>query len=300
MWLFGREFRLRNNSNTPKEWQNIRFNFNFQTHQALLQQHHAVQLIAIAGKYLIDEKADDSHTNMTFISQPPLFKGNKFKNEMCLALDADQFSLQLLDDSGEVLNQFSLVGKTQEEAFVRMRQILSDAGLGIRSLQNKLHYTIPDHPIQYGAVFQVENQLSLMQNNIYRHNAEIVLVEVFNDFELDAEINVWPHHFDTGAFLPLEFDGEKNLLKYIGLGFAIPDTMVSEPYFYLSFWSKNNIEELKNPPSLNRGKWMNPNWDGAVLTVSEIAKEQFSDQQFQIVNEFYHAGLNILKPFFNF
>ena len=290
---------MKNNSNPLKDWQTINFDFNSQTHQALLQQHQAVQLIALAGKYLIDEKADDSHTNMNFISQTPLFKGKTFKNGMCIAFDTDQFSLQLIDEIGEVLNQLSIDGKTQEEAFAWMKQNLSKAGIDVSTLQNKLHYSIPDHPIQSGAVFHVENHLSLLQNNVYRHNAELVLAEIFNDFKINAEVNVWPHHFDTGAFLPLVFDEDKNLLKYIGLGFAIPDTMVSEPYFYLSFWSKESIAALKNPPPLKYGKWMNPNWHGAVLTVSEIARQQSTDQQFQMVNDFYQSGLNILNPFFN-
>ena len=53
--------------NTKKDWELLTLPFNEELNEALQQQHHAPQYIALVGHYLIPQKADDSNTNMEYI-----------------------------------------------------------------------------------------------------------------------------------------------------------------------------------------------------------------------------------------
>lgn len=70
--------------------------------------------------------------------------------------------------------------------------------------------------------------------------------------------------------------------------------MVPEPYFYLSFWSENPLDIENNPVKLPAGKWMLPDWNGAVLSVSEIFKKETAEEQYSLVKSFFETGIEIL------
>ena len=109
-----------------------------------------------------------------------------------------------------------------------------------------------------------------------------------------APLKIWPHHFDTGAVFIISEDENGDASQTIGIGFAIPDSMVDEPYYYLSFWSEKPVKGLNKLPSLDAGKWMLPGWKGAVLKHSDIIKAGSADNQYEYVKSFYISGINIL------
>jgi hypothetical protein len=45
--------------------------------EALLQQHHAAQFMAMAGQHLIARQPDDSHTNMEYLPEREWLIGNE-------------------------------------------------------------------------------------------------------------------------------------------------------------------------------------------------------------------------------
>ena len=164
-------------------------------------------------------------------------------------------------------------------------------------LHHELHYEIPAHKLDKGAAFSINDKKYFQENTFYRHNAEIVLNEIAHANDQAEPVRVWPHHFDTGTLIPVALN-EGKLSKSIGLGWAIPDSMVDEPYYYLSFWSEKPDDKLKTFPKLNAGQWMTPNWNGAVLKHSEIYKEKSAEKQFKLVESFYSRGIEILLTHF--
>jgi hypothetical protein len=90
---------------------------------------------------------------------------------------------------------------------------------------------------------------------------------VSNHFQVDNEIRIWPHHFDTGIYLK----ATDNLS--FGFGLAMEDNMVGEPYFYFSAYGLNdsNVDypvDLK----LDLGHWIiREEWKGACLKLSEVS-----------------------------
>jgi hypothetical protein len=297
MWHFGRESVLK--SKNISDWLLIDNEYNRITDEAVKLQHQAVQFIALTGKYLIEEKSDDSHTSMIFSSEYHGFIGCGLPNHTKLALNSIDLKLQLLTEELIILSELELTGKTKNQAFDELKILLGQNGLNTKMLTSELHYSIPEHKLDKGGKFEVNNRESLLLNNNYRLNAEIVLNQINRKFNLKTEFKVWPHHFDTGAFVPTSFKSNGELSQYIGLGFAIPDSMINEPYFYLSYWSSENINELEHPEAIAHGKWMMPVWKGAVLRISDILKEKKSISQNQMVYEFFESGLLILKPHLN-
>lgn len=271
--------------------------FNEKTLKALHLQHIASQFIAITGKHLIEEKEDDSHTNMTFVSDKALFVGKTLPNQLHVALQIESLYLQIVKEDLTVVKQFALEGKSKLQAFNLLKQCLSDTGLDVTSLSQELHYEMPDYEFTDESIFSFDDNDLFEQNALYRHNAEVVFKDIVSSLKKEIEINVWPHHFDTGSFIPLKHDDNGDLSQSFGMGFAIPDTMIDEPYFYLSFWSSEVITELETPPALPYGIWMMPIWNGAVLRLSDILRADSDKDQLAIIKSFYSEGLKVLSQY---
>jgi len=281
-----------------KKWTPLKQDFNKGIHDALQQQHYASQLIAMAGRHLIEQQADDSNTNMQYDSKRNLLIGNELGKGYHIALNLSNMYLLLLNKDFEKVKQFALEGKTMDKSFDILRDILWAAGIDVSKFKKELHYKIPKHPLAKNAIFTIDEEDYFNENAAYRSNAELILNEIRKKHHLKEDIKVWPHHFDTGSFIPIAHNAKGELIQSIGLGLAIPDSMVNEPYYYLSFWSAEPIKELAKPDELTVGNWMMPNWNGAILKQSDILKVKSASVQHQIVQDFYQSGIKILSQYF--
>ncbi len=279
-------------------WKTQKSAFNENIHQALRQQHHAAQFIAMVGHHLIPQQADDSNTNMEYIPDKDLLIGNSLPNSMRVALQLAELKLLVLDKENKPKKVIQLDGKTKNEVFIELAQNLADVGIDVTKLKNELHYEIPSHPLDDGAAFSIKDKNSFVENARYRYNAKIVLNEIAEAFQQDEAIRIWPHHFDTGAFYVISKNEKGEMAQTIGIGFAIPDSMINEPYYYLSFWSADATEGLDELPSLPSGQWLMPDWNGAVLKHSEILKADSASEQHKLVKSFYQSGIEILMQAF--
>ena len=273
--------------------------FNDDIKDALMQQHHAAQFIAKVGRHLVPQKDDDSNTNMEFIPEDNLLLGNVMPNGMSVALQLSDLKLFIVDEAKNIRKTICLDGKTQEMIFVELAQNLADIGIDVTNFKDELHYEIPFHELDNGAVFSIKDNEALVENAKYRHNAKLVLNEVSKLLDQDELIRIWPHHFDTGAFYVISKNENGEATKTIGIGFAIPDSMVEEPYYYLSFWSDKPIENLNKFNQFSAGSWMMPDWNGAVLRHSELQKANSASDQYDMVKSFYTDGINALLKILN-
>lgn len=277
-----------------KNWKLQTLAFDENIDQALQQQHHAAQFIALVGRHLIPQQADDSNTNMQYLPDQELLAGNEISNGLRVALQLTDLKLCFVDQEGNCNNEISLNGKSKQMVFEELKKTLASSGIDVSKFINELHYEIPTHKLDKGDAFSVNDKKHFQESTFYRHNAEIVLNEIAHANDHVEPVRVWPHHFDTGSFIPVSRNDKGEVAQSIGIGWSIPDSMVDEPYYYLSFWSENPMEGLKKLNPLDAGEWKIPTWNGAVLKHSVIIKQTSAETQFKLVESFFHQGIDIL------
>ncbi|MDA3907085.1 MAG: hypothetical protein PF484_13515 [Bacteroidales bacterium] len=277
-----------------KNWKQLSNPFNEEIKDALQQQHQAAQFIAFVGKHLIPNKADDSNTNMEFIFDDNILLGNPLPSGFRVALRLTDLKLSIFDKKMNSKKDIFLDGKTKKTVFGELKQGLLDLGVDVTNFTDELHYEIPEHHIDSGAAFSLKNKSAFIENANYRQNAKLVLNDIAPLFNVDETIRIWPHHFDTGAYFVISKNENGDASQSIGIGLAIPDSMVDEPYYYLSFWSEKSIDGSNDLVNLIAGQWMIPNWSGAVLRHSEIMQQKTPDEQYELVKSFYSQGIEMI------
>lgn len=275
------------------EWKKLIQPFGSKENNILQQHYLAAQFIALAGRYLIPKKPDGSNINMQYIPEKEMLLGNAHPNGWAVGVQLKNLTVQVLNEKGNVKTEISLEGNTFQKAFQEFKTALQNQGIDVSELKTEQPYELPTSGLKEGKFFNA-GELATNENICYRHNAQLIINELVNQFKNVEPVRIWPHHFDTGTFATIEKNEKGEASKTIGLGWAIPDSMVSEPYFYLSFWSEKQLQIENEPVKLPAGKWMMPNWNGAVLGVSEIIEKTSAEKQFLLVKEFYEVGINKL------
>lgn len=123
------------------------------------------------------------------------------------------------------------------------------------------------------------NDNGLKELKDLRTLAQSTLASFLKNHNLKSEIRVWPHHFDTGAYTILNDDFA------LGLGLAVPDSLVNEHYFYISGNKAHLTVNTSTFDSLTLGKWINNGYKGAVLPASKLNEKM----ALSFLNEAYTA-----------
>lgn len=281
-------------------WKLIDKAFTVEMHEALLQQHHAAQFIVMMTSVFLEKSADDSHTNLDYVKNHQALLGHMMEANFPIqsGLRLTDLSLLFFTDQQNIIGEIPLDGKTKGEVVNEVRNQANILGLDGQRIKSELHYQLPDHKLDHSSLFETSNSGSFLENDKYRSNADLVLQFIAEKFEdLHAsEVRIWPHHFDTGGLIPLNFDVNGNLKESIGIGYAIPDALVAEPYYYITYWSSDPGKKLENMPPLSSfGKWKAPEWPGAVLTHTDLLSEKEAKAQHQLVIDFFDEGIKALR-----
>lgn len=279
--------------NTSQDWKPIIKDFSEEINSALQQQHHAAQFIALAGHYLIKQQTDDSNTNMKFVADEKMLQGRELGQGLSLGLNLETLKIHVLQNT-KIIESIDLNGRTKQQVFGNIKEYLSDLGVEVSDFKNQLHYQLHSHQLDSDDVFSVIDDESFVANTNYRHNADLVIGEIVSEISAADLVRIWPHHFDTGSFIPVSKNEKGDLSKSIGFGWAMPDSMVDEPYYYLSFWLEEPLSKSANFNALEAGDWKMPDWNGAVLKHSEIKKQKNGEAQFETVKSFFINGIESL------
>jgi len=281
------------------DWQKLTKDYTHGLNEVLYQQYFGAQFIAMAGRHLVKQRDDDSNTSMNYDPKGPYLVGEPIDKEFKVALRLTDLSLTVLRDDLYSITEIPLSGFTMKETFIHFYQMLNDVGIKTTNLKDKLHYDLPDHELIRGSVFRDNDPAFIREIMAHRHNAEVALKEIAADHKDADPVRIWPHHFDTGTLIPLDRDHNGELIRSVGLGWAIPDEMVSEPYFYLSVWSREPMDFPDTMSSPDSGAWFMPGWNGAVLRLSDILKHDSSQSQHETVLSFFKSGIRIIRELLN-
>lgn len=273
------------------EWNPITSYEKVELSAAILSLHHAVHAIASTAEAFLPHKADDSHTNLGWNPHLQALLSHPFGNKYQLGLLYPSFSLGFIVDD-KVQTRLALAGNTRDAVYDWIRSNLSEWGFETKDIQPMTRYEIAFHPVVEGAVFSSPSEIILQELARRRNNAHHLFVEIAPEYPYASDIRTWPHHFDTGLYIPIRKNDAQEDLNSIGLGMATPDGSVKDMYLYVNHWSKSPVVPPAQLPELKgQGYWVNQNWTGAVLPFSTIAAHQHNQQQQDIVHDFIQSAI---------
>jgi len=135
--------------------------FSEDLHNVLLQQHHAAQFIALAGRHLISQQPDDSNTNMEYLADREWLIGNELPGGLRMVLLLSGLKLCIVDREKNCQSEISLAGLGKQQIFDQLKQSLAESNLDVSALKNELHYTLPDHELDRNTAFSMGYQDSI-------------------------------------------------------------------------------------------------------------------------------------------
>ena len=227
--------------------------------------HLAAQYLATAAICLLEKKEDDSHTNLGFDAKTGYLNTWPLNNEgSSIAFDYNQFSLHWMAYNKTKLT-LPLDGKTHKEIVIWMRRVTT-AQDSSEPYKYALHYDLPYEEITDDFMFSKPAQSELSRSLKYRGIAQKALETVVAKFNLNTNIRIWPHHFDTGGYAIINPDKQ----IAVGFGLAIPDTMVDNYYLYTAGYRGNESVDTSKFDAISYGKWRNQGFKGAVLSMEDV------------------------------
>lgn len=260
---------------------------------AIDQIHRGVQFIAMSAKHFVKNEADDSHTNMKWLPKEEVLAGKWIrdrKGNFRFAMRSKDLTLIVYNDKMESVSEFSLDGKTNEEALSWIKIQLTTFGKDASQMKMDIHYDIPPHETDIGAPYQFTNPELFAEVAKYRANSHLVLEHFAKEFETASTVRTWPHHFDIGTYIPMIFNEKKEAIKSFSLGFAIADSVVDEPYFYITQWSADKDIDYSNVKQLSNGEWLPETLGGAALRASVLLNAKTTEEQAEMLHRYLREG----------
>lgn len=227
--------------------------------------HIAAQYLATVAISFLDAKDDDSHTNLGWKNGSQ--QTHPLSEDNCIfSLDYESFTLIWTNDKG-FKGSLPLEGRKHSEIVHWIRNASLKAKHR-KVYEYRLHYDLPYEKITSDFVF-VKPSEKVTQKLIQQRNlVQRALEETLKNQEQETPIRIWPHHFDTGAFFMANDE------IGIGLGMAIPDSMIDDFYFYVSGYKGHNAIELSETIHVEKGEYYNDGWKGIALPVSGVSIEE--------------------------
>lgn len=273
-----------------RNWENLNGPIGAELNAGSIQLHAAAQLLAMAGKYLLPNQDDDSHTALLWDEDFGGMTTQVIEGQVRVGLQFDQLLLAVLSEDEQQRDEvYFLTGHTPKEGFEWLQLTLSGYGINTDALQMEMHYEIPEEVERFE---RPSDEVLIMLQKI-RDNAEALFSETLSLEGLTSPIYTWPHHFDTATVLPVSADAEGVITAGIYLGLAVPDDMIKDHYFYCYAWQKEGqIDHMNMPAFSNLGQWHgDDHWKGATLSLQRITDRYPDANQFQAVNQFFREAI---------
>ena len=252
--------------------------------------HSLSQLIALTGTNRLATQPDDSQANLDWNPGRHRLEGRPFvqnDEQVRLVFDTDAFAFYFVDGREHVSASFSPANRTPADAMAWWKSQMQAWGIAeIRGLT----YQLDQAPIALESVY--ERPVGLSEWGNWRTVAADALNALTAWSGRKSEVNIWPHHFDTGVYyaIPDETGAER---AAIWAGFAIADAVSVEPYFYLSGYDRQQPIDFNKANGLTTGKWLvTPDWQGAYLSVSMAANPEWITRFFEESYSWVNSQVN--------
>lgn len=190
-----------------------------------------------------------------------------------LTLNLSNFCFEWLDERRRVVQSIPALKKGDRQIQQEVAQHIADQGIDTSLFWEPLHYEIPDYGFQRQGIVGIFKD-GLEQWKYFRKLANATCEAALGFLQTPGETRIWPHHFDTGIYVPAT--------KRIGIGFglAMEDEMAGQPYFYLAGYPSQGAIDYSELPRLPRGRWeIEKQWKGAILPLDELHSDYAAAEQ---------------------
>lgn len=264
-----------------------------QLNQALGQLHHATQFVAMAGKAFLSHLDDDSHNNMFWDANHNAQVGRTIrgKQNFNVALLIKDFALAFIDNDNEIVDHQPLDGMTMTQTMEWMKAKLEEQGKDINLYKWDLHYDIPVYPYDEQPYQKPADEV-LSDIAAYRTNANAILGNIAMKFDGASEVRIWPHHYDTGIYIPYEKDDDGKDTKGIFAGWNMADEHVDEPYYYITFFPYKQVKLHQLPALISKGYWHTKAFLGVFMKSTKLASIDNPKEQLHQCKEFFEEGVD--------
>jgi hypothetical protein len=259
-----------------------------------LQVHHAAQLVAMVGHGLLPKEKDDSQSNMEWIDRRGALLGKDIPlaQTIRMGLLYHPFELHIFDHNLDSLDNLNLEGRTKQLAINWIKDHITALGGDAEKVKPIGHFDIPHHPLDNGAEFELPNPIYHLEMAKYRSNADLILKEIKMQFEQASEVRIWPHHFDTGLYIPVAFDETGQATHSIAIGLAVADDSLDEYYYYVNPWQQSGEAAPDSLPKLDGGgQWTKGKNKMAVLPASTLLRHTEAPEQYHQTLEFLESAI---------
>lgn len=243
--------------------------------------HALSQIIAKISNSFIPAEDDDSHANLRFDPLGQRIIGRWIesdKGQFLFSLNLARYSFEWLNIWQEPVRVYPIEWKTLANLQDEIARDLESVGLEPEKFEAKLNYELPAYDFE-AKPFPAQEPGELKYWMQIREQANNACQKLLDFLQMESEIRIWPHHFDTGIYVEL-YDK-----LALGFGWALADSITDDPYFYMTAYGINCVVNYQTLPQLSFGRWeIKPEWKGAVLTLSDIQK--FEEQGSTCINEF--------------
>lgn len=230
--------------------------------------HSLAQLVALTAMQTLPALPDDSQTNMGWNHTQLRLEGRPISlngQSAQLMIDTKSFTLQFVNEEGQLLAAFSLEGRTPTDAMNWWKARMQAWGF---SDDMPLNYKLDHPPVAPDIPYTNLGGLPDWQHG--RTLANQALEELNAWSGETSEVRIWPHHFDTGVYYSRVDDGGQERAA-IWAGYAIADALNDAPYFYLSGYNRQQSLDFSGPTSFSIGAWrQTTDWQGALLSITDV------------------------------
>jgi len=228
--------------------------------------HKAAQYLATAAISFLEKKEDDSHTNLGWYSDSTSLRTHPLLLDgLMLAFNYNTFSLEWIL-KGNVLDQLKLSGTSHSDIVAWISSTSMQRNI-TKKYEYRLHYDLPYDTITDDYIFEVTDADRLQWLIKNRTMAQEAIARTLEVHHLDSDIRIWPHHFDTGAFVSVDAN------RSIGFGMAMPDTMINDFYYYVSGYRGHDFIDPASFETPSMGTVYSEGWKGIAQSVSGLDKE---------------------------
>lgn len=249
--------------------------------------HQVAQFLAMVSNSYLPRQPDDTQNSFKWNPETNYLEGEWLKHgNIRMLLDVVNFELVI--DKYLSYEIIALDGWSKEQIIGNIQNALKQYKLNAVHLKPISQFKLPYNEALVTHYSKPSGD-ELKEWARWLNNTYLILEEIKSKIDSVSDIRVWPHHFDMGCYIPIEHDLSGNLTKTVGIGLAIPDAYVPEPYYYINHWSTSSIQYTDTPPKMRHGYWHRKDWNGLVLPSSVVLAQR---DQYQVCRSFFLEGIS--------